>query len=119
MFKALLSIIALIALSGGSILAIESRDTASEPAQKTSTEVLPDEITSLLNPKPTYKHGITGGPCTVSVNCQLGGGSYYTISCSGQTECEWRTDGPYPTYRGFVKCDGIRTDCGLIPVEDP
>ena len=54
-----------------------------------------------------------GGPCTVEVTCI----DDYTISCSGLSYCMWRDDRAspsFPSYRGFVECDGFRTTCTTI-----
>jgi hypothetical protein len=71
---------------------------------------LPDGLVAQLTPKPEGKIAYVGGPCTAEVTCIDG----YTISCSGRSYCMWRPDSSspsFPSYRGFVECDGFRTIC--------
>ncbi|RKI05034.1 hypothetical protein D7Y27_32900 [Corallococcus sp. AB004] len=46
------------------------------------------------------------GPCYLSLICENG----MTVSCTGQYECDYRSDSPGSP--GWVRCDGAGYSCG-------
>jgi hypothetical protein len=113
----LLMIWTLLLLVAGAASAGEPAFPATETAVVGSTAAapidLPDKLVAQLTPKPENKIAYVGGPCTAEVTCV----DDYIISCSGLSYCMWRDDrvvSGFPSYRGFVECDGFRTTCTTI-----
>jgi hypothetical protein len=113
----LLMIWTLVPLVAGAAWAGGPAFPATERAAVASTTAvptaLPDGLVAQLTPKPENKIAYVGGPCTAEVTCI----DDYTISCSGLSYCMWRADRSspsFPSYRGFVECDGLRTTCTTI-----
>jgi hypothetical protein len=91
------------------LMAAESAAPATpEVSQSSPAPALPGGTAGLFTPEPSYRYGVMGGPCTVSITCL----DHTVLRCSGQTVCYWRGDAT-PS-RGFVECDGRRSTCGLI-----
>jgi hypothetical protein len=113
----LLMIWTLVPLAAGAAWAGGPAFPATETAAVASTTAvpaaLPDGLVAQLTPKPENKIAYVGGPCTAEVTCVDG----YTISCSGLSYCMWRGDSvspSFPSFRGFVECDGFRTTCTTV-----
>jgi hypothetical protein len=111
MIWTLVSLVAGAAWAGGP--AFQATETAAVASTRAVPTALPDGLIAQLNPKPENKIAYVGGPCTAEVTCA----DDYTISCFGLSYCMWRQDSvipDFPSYRGFVECDGFRTTCTTV-----
>src|SRR5690349_12785022 len=103
----LVPLVAGAAWAGGR--AFPAKETAAVASTTAAPTALPDGLVAQLTPKPENKIAYVDGPCDAEVTC-IGD---YTISCSGMSYCMWRPDtaSSFPSFRGFVSCDGFQTTC--------